>query len=219
MGRIIPFILILHIYALVDCLQTNHAEVPGRIPRALWAFLTLVPVIGPVVWLGVHWVGYQEAKARRREAGNSGPQLRGFPTLTARDLHDGGASDFPRSPLSANHPSAGSAGGFNLSGRIRASRSGPLAPDDNPEFLAELAAQQRRREARNSPSAPSAPSSSSAPTTPTTPTTPATPTSPGDPLRREDDDNRPGEFPHPDDGPDVDDLDDPEDPAPPLTPA
>jgi hypothetical protein len=41
----------LAVYALIDCLQTDPAELPGP-RRPIWlALIILLPVIGPVVWI------------------------------------------------------------------------------------------------------------------------------------------------------------------------
>ena len=53
MTRALPLLVavVLAVYALIDCLQTDPAEVPGR-RRPLWlALIILLPVVGPVVWI------------------------------------------------------------------------------------------------------------------------------------------------------------------------
>lgn len=53
MTRVLPFIVALGlaVYALIDCLQTDPAEVRGP-RRGIWIVLILlIPVIGPVAWL------------------------------------------------------------------------------------------------------------------------------------------------------------------------
>jgi hypothetical protein len=41
----------LAVYGLIDCLQTDPAEVPGP-RRAIWlALIILLPVVGPVAWI------------------------------------------------------------------------------------------------------------------------------------------------------------------------
>jgi hypothetical protein len=51
--RALPILvaLVLAVYALIDCLQTDPAEVPGP-RRPIWlALIVLLPVVGPVVWI------------------------------------------------------------------------------------------------------------------------------------------------------------------------
>lgn len=51
--RLLPIIgaLILAVYALIDCLQADPAEVRGP-RRPVWiALILLIPVIGPISWL------------------------------------------------------------------------------------------------------------------------------------------------------------------------
>jgi hypothetical protein len=52
-GRVLPIIiaLTLTVYALIDCLQTDPAEIRGP-RRSVWvAFILLVPAIGSISWL------------------------------------------------------------------------------------------------------------------------------------------------------------------------
>jgi hypothetical protein len=51
--RVLPFIIAIAIavYALVDCLQADPAEIRGP-RRPVWiAIIVLVPIIGPAAWL------------------------------------------------------------------------------------------------------------------------------------------------------------------------
>jgi hypothetical protein len=51
--RALPFLVavVLAVYALIDCLQTDPAEVPGP-RRPIWLVLIiLLPVVGPVAWI------------------------------------------------------------------------------------------------------------------------------------------------------------------------
>lgn len=53
MVRVLPIIIAiaLAVYALVDCLQTDPAEIRGP-RRSIWiAIIVLVPVLGPGAWL------------------------------------------------------------------------------------------------------------------------------------------------------------------------
>lgn len=57
MTRVLPIIvaLTLAVYALIDCLQTDPAEIRGP-RRAVWILLILlIPIIGPVAWLVARW--------------------------------------------------------------------------------------------------------------------------------------------------------------------
>jgi hypothetical protein len=90
--------LILAVYALVDCIQTDDASVRG-LPKIGWIVLIVfIAIIGPVAWL----------IAGRARGASSG---RGLPWT-------GGPT--------AGYPDRG--------GPARR----PLAPDDDPEFLAQL---------------------------------------------------------------------------------
>jgi Phospholipase_D-nuclease N-terminal len=51
--RALPLLVavVLAVYALIDCFQTDPAEVPGP-RRPVWlALIILLPVVGPVVWI------------------------------------------------------------------------------------------------------------------------------------------------------------------------
>lgn len=87
-------VLALAVSCLVECVQTDRRQV-RYLPKALWLFLILIPVLGPVAWF---------VAGRPRATGASG----------------GGRALAPRSP------------------------SGPRAPDDDPDFLAQLDADRRR---------------------------------------------------------------------------
>lgn len=53
MVRVLPIIIAiaLAVYALVDCIQTDPAEIRGP-RRSIWiAIIVLVPIIGPAAWL------------------------------------------------------------------------------------------------------------------------------------------------------------------------
>jgi len=42
---------VLAVYALIDCLQTDPAEIPGP-RRAIWlALIVVLPIVGPVAWI------------------------------------------------------------------------------------------------------------------------------------------------------------------------
>jgi hypothetical protein len=52
------------IYAIVDCLQTDRRRV-SIMPKAVWLLAVLVPVVGPVFWLGA---GRRAPRRRPRRA-------------------------------------------------------------------------------------------------------------------------------------------------------
>ncbi|WP_152187483.1 PLD nuclease N-terminal domain-containing protein [Georgenia satyanarayanai] len=98
--RFLPVILLvaLVVYALVDCVRSDDADMPVGLPKALWVILIVVfPGAGALAWLVV-------SRVSRQAAG----QVRG------------GAAGRPSRP----------------GPRRPAPR--PLAPDDDPEFLAGL---------------------------------------------------------------------------------
>lgn len=46
----------LAIYAVVDCLRTPTADMPGHLPKFLWLLLILLlTIIGPIAWLVISW--------------------------------------------------------------------------------------------------------------------------------------------------------------------
>ncbi|PYF99571.1 Phospholipase_D-nuclease N-terminal [Georgenia satyanarayanai] len=97
-------LIALVVYALVDCVRTNNADMPGGLPKALWAILIVVfPGAGALAWLVV-------SRATRQAAG----QVRGGSAPVGRPSRPGPRRPAPR----------------------------PLAPDDDPEFLAGLGRQQ-----------------------------------------------------------------------------
>ncbi len=98
MLRYLPFILLLAlvVYALVDCVRSEDADMPVGLPKAVWVVLIVIfPGVGALAWLVV-------SRTSRQAAGRVG---------------------------GAAHPS-------RPSSRRPAPR--PLAPDDDPEFLAGL---------------------------------------------------------------------------------
>ena len=53
MTRALPILVsvALAVYALIDCLQTDPAELPGP-RRPVWlALIILLPIVGPIVWI------------------------------------------------------------------------------------------------------------------------------------------------------------------------
>lgn len=91
-------VVALWIYAIIDCIRTPRSSMPGKLAKPVWIVLTIVPVIGSLLWLIMSW------------------------------------------PI--KHADLG--GTFSL-GRSKP-RQQPVAPDDDPEFLARLDAQNRFHE-------------------------------------------------------------------------
>jgi hypothetical protein len=61
--------VVLAVYALIDCLQTDPADVRGP-RRAIWvAMIVLLPVIGPVAWLVTRF-----RQRRRRQPPRTAPR-------------------------------------------------------------------------------------------------------------------------------------------------
>lgn len=92
-------IVALCIYGIIDCARTPKESMPGRLPKPVWIVVSLIPVVGALLWLLLSW------------------------------------------PI--KHPS-----GFGTIeiGRARPRKpepEGPIAPDDDPEFLAKLDARNR----------------------------------------------------------------------------
>lgn len=98
----------LTIFALADCIQTSDDQVRG-IPRWGWIILVvLVPWIGPITWLLV-------GKDRFLHSDEPGP-----------GRTSGGGSGRGGGP------------GMRPTGGRPSRRSGPMAPDEDPEFLRKL---------------------------------------------------------------------------------
>lgn len=112
MVRYLPFLisLVLTIYALFSCIQTEDEDVP-HLPKLLWVLLiVLVPFVGPLTWLLM-----ARAHARKRQV-QKPSRYGGSPERRAK------------------------------------------APDDDPEFLAWLDRNRKRREDKGPPpAAPDAP--------------------------------------------------------------
>jgi|SRR5215210_2011911 len=100
MLRIVVFYvlpILLAIYALIDCIQTDEGEIRG-LPRIAWILLIVfIAIVGPVAWL---------IAGRPRHGRSLLARLPGLP------------------------PADGPPG--------QPTRSRPLAPDDDPEFLGRL---------------------------------------------------------------------------------
>lgn len=107
--RYLPFIalLVLIIYAVVDCVRHEKSEMPVGLPKAVWVVLIVVfPGAGAIAWLVVSRVGRLGGAQQRTPSGG------------------GGSTSGPVSPGRISRP------------RPRPTR--PVAPDDDPDFLASL---------------------------------------------------------------------------------
>lgn len=101
MPRVVPILLlvVIVVFALVDCIRTPNSDMPPGIPKPLWIILIVaVPVVGAIAWLIIS-------------------RLPGFAS-------SGGPR--PSRPKPPRRP------------------RGPVAPDDDPEFLANLDWQARK---------------------------------------------------------------------------
>ena len=114
MLRVLPFVLALAltIYALIDAARSYEDEV-AYLPKPWWVVLILlVPVLGPLAWLG--------AGRRRREAASG-------PSWFERARRAAAATGMPGRP-----------GPVAPAQRPRPAPRPTLAPDDDPDFLARL---------------------------------------------------------------------------------
>ena len=121
--RYLPLVVAfgLLVYAAIDVVRSEPDERNG-LPRAAWLVIVLLPVVGPVVWL----VARQQARAR-------------------------GAGGAPRGGSGGSGGGGGGGGGRpKPSGPGPRRPSGPVAPDDDPEFLWRLEQMQRRAEKERS---------------------------------------------------------------------
>ncbi len=129
MARVLPFFigLVLSVFAVIDCIQTDESRVRG-IPKMVWVFVILLfPFAGSIAWL------------------IAGKQRLGVATEPNRGLrwqdHPGtfkppGSTPGPgRSGLSGPSGPAGS-GPSGPAGPPRRDR--PIGPDDDPDFLKNL---------------------------------------------------------------------------------
>lgn len=65
-------LVVLVVYALVDCLRHDDAEMPVAFPKALWVVLIIVfPGAGAIAWLLVSRVARHSQRATRPRAGRS----------------------------------------------------------------------------------------------------------------------------------------------------
>jgi len=116
MPRVLPVVLgiALIVYAFIDCLRMPDREMPPGLPKALWLIvIALVPVLGAAAWLVVS----------RLPA--TGPPKALWLIVIALVPVLGAAAWLVVSRLPAT-------------GAPRTRKPRPIAPDDDPEFLANL---------------------------------------------------------------------------------
>lgn len=105
--------LVLFVFALVDCIQTDESQV-RNLPKTAWILLiVLVPLVGSIAWLAAGRPAADQRRQGRRQVAWPATATSGFPEY-----------ERPR---------------HGPQGRV-------LAPDDDPEFLRTLGAEQRRHE-------------------------------------------------------------------------
>jgi|GEM_PF-212406 hypothetical protein len=92
-------IIAIWIYGIIDCARSPKDSMPGRLPKSVWIIVTLIPVVGALLWLILSWPIKHP---------------NGFGTIEV-------GRGRPRKP----------------------EPEGPIAPDDDPEFLAKLDARNR----------------------------------------------------------------------------
>ncbi|MGI5189337.1 PLDc N-terminal domain-containing protein [Promicromonospora sp. CA-289599] len=118
MPRILLILVVVGLaaYALADVWGSDEDE-RGGLPRWLWVLLiVLLPLLGAISWIVVR------VAARRSGAGPSAP-----------NSGPGGGGNRPKPPPRSPRP-----------GPRRP--AGPVAPDDDPEFLWRLEQEKRKRE-------------------------------------------------------------------------
>lgn len=113
------------IYAIIDCVRTDHAIIPGRLKKAHWIALTVfVPLLGSVIWLVVAF------QARHPEG--------------LGEVNFGGSAGATDTQDTLRRQAA--AWGEYMR-KVHSRRpSPPAAPDDDPDFLKHLEAQRRFEE-------------------------------------------------------------------------
>ena len=94
-------IVALCIYGIIDCARTPKESMPGHLPKPVWIVVSLIPVVGALLWLLLSWPIKHPS---------------GFGTIEI-------GRGRPRKP----------------------EPEGPIAPDDDPEFLRDLEQDIRRR--------------------------------------------------------------------------
>jgi hypothetical protein len=69
-ARVLPVVvaLILTVYALIDCLQTDSSRLRALNKFAWLAIIVLIPVIGPILWLAIAKIKTQPSRPTQRPA-------------------------------------------------------------------------------------------------------------------------------------------------------
>lgn len=82
MSRVVLILAVvaLTLYCLIECVQTDRRQV-RYLPKALWLFLVLIPVVGPAAWL----VGGRPRTPRRPPPGQRSATPRRPPVQPAPD--------------------------------------------------------------------------------------------------------------------------------------
>ncbi len=85
MGRVLLFVIpmVLAIWALIDCAVTPKPSV-RNLPKLLWFLVILVPVLGPVAWVGFGRPG----RGGRGSGGGTAGRGPGKPSLPPDDDPD-----------------------------------------------------------------------------------------------------------------------------------
>lgn len=143
MLRALPFIIgiVLIVYCLVELVQSPRDQVRA-LPRGAWAaVICLLPFVGPILWLIGGRPVPPDFPAPTARPGAGQPRSTGS-TGGQRGAGTG------RSPTASGQAGTGHRGGPGSGhpGRSRSGARAPLAPDDDPEFLAELGRKHRREE-------------------------------------------------------------------------
>ncbi|HVT69664.1 MAG TPA: hypothetical protein VHF26_18075 [Trebonia sp.] len=135
----IPFLAGCWLYCLADAVLTPASEFPGRRKRAWIAVIAVTFILGAVAW-----AVFRGSRRRRfPPAAARPPALAGYDDTNVRWYPDDPttvADPFRVAEALARHPAS----------RARkaedAGRTVPIGPDDDPEFLRELAERIRRGE-------------------------------------------------------------------------
>ncbi len=111
---LVVLLIAVTIYALIMAIQADGRRMPAGLSKPVWiAFIILVPIIGPLVYLSTVAVAWQNSRS------------------ASPDFLGGASRPTP--------------GGQSRPSRPRPRRGGQMAPDDDPEFLARLEAERRRK--------------------------------------------------------------------------
>jgi hypothetical protein len=140
-GFIVLLAVALWIAAFVDAITAAPDRV-RLLPKVMWVILILVfAVFGAVAWffLGRPQRDPEAAPGERRPGFGA---FRGFGPADARDPDNGrggfGFGSRSQHPSASGRPDDAATSGWQLGGTGGKRRSGPVAPDDDPEFLRSL---------------------------------------------------------------------------------